>query len=286
MWAMINRATSKRPEERTWQERLLQPVIRNTSEARWFIARLVVGCTAGALLLDVLIKLYFFESWNAAFSSWIGTLLIASVVTFPAATVIARAHLALYRANVEMDALSRTDPLTGLPNRRAFLERAENTPAKAMVLIIADVDRFKRINDTHGHLAGDEVLLSISNLLAEEIASLGFLGRVGGEEFAIVTSEIPAEKIVERITALLKRVETTPIIIGSNAISVTISAGIALRTPDLNFTELYAEADRALYNAKALGRNRISMSPAFEALMPPALIAAVEEKHTVVASVA
>lgn len=244
------------------------PIIRDEAEARRFVLRMSLLCIFGAVALDVLNKVFFFETWVEAISSWITTALIAGVISVVALKFLARAHLALYRNKTEMDLLSRTDSLTGLPNRRAFLEKAEATPAAAMVLIIADIDRFKRINDTHGHLAGDEVLRSVSRMLAEETAPLGFLGRVGGEEFAIVTSDVPAEMIVERLMSLLRRVEDTSIIIPGGVVSVTISAGVALRTPELSFNDLYAEADRALYDAKSSGRNRISLSSAFEALIP------------------
>lgn len=255
-------------EERRRWPRLPHPIIRDEAEARRFVLRMSLLCIFGAVALDVLNKVFFFETWVEAISSWITTALIAGVISVVALKFLARAHLALYRNKTEMDLLSRTDSLTGLPNRRAFLEKAEATPAAAMVLIIADIDRFKRINDTHGHLAGDEVLRSVSRMLAEETAPLGFLGRVGGEEFAIVTSDVPAEMIVERLMSLLRRVEDTSIIIPGGVVSVTISAGVALRTPELSFNDLYAEADRALYDAKSSGRNRISLSSAFEALIP------------------
>ena len=133
-----------------------------------------------------------------------------------------------------------------------------------MVLVIADIDRFKRVNDTYGHLAGDSVIRMISRIADAELGDLGAFGRIGGEEFALLASDVSPSLLVLRLENLRARIALTPVIIeGGTAIHVTISAGVAIRGVNRSFDALYAEADQALYEAKSSGRNRISYSPRF-----------------------
>ncbi len=137
-------------------------------------------------------------------------------------------------------------------------------PPETMVLVIADIDHFKRVNDNHGHMAGDAVIRMVSRIAQVELGDLGALGRVGGEEFALLTSDVSPSLLVLRLENLRTRISLTPVIAeGGAAIHVTISAGVAIRGADRGFDDLYADADRALYDAKASGRNRISYSPLF-----------------------
>ena len=140
-----------------------------------------------------------------------------------------------------------------------------------MILVVIDVDRFKEINDTHGHLAGDEVIRMLSRMMAAELGELGYLGRIGGDEFAIVGSRIEKKNLVACLGAFHARLGATPIVACGIPVAVTISAGVAIRTPDQSLSDLYAEADRALYTAKSLGRNRVSYSPSFEASITPSV---------------
>ena len=136
-----------------------------------------------------------------------------------------------------------------------------------MVLVIFDIDRFKRVNDTHGHLAGDEVIRRVARMLNEHLGTLGYLGRIGGEEFMLVGSSVDIDRLVASLSAFRECLAATSIVFDGGAVKVTMSAGAAVRGEDGGFNELYAEADRALYEAKALGRNRITYSRSFEALL-------------------
>jgi diguanylate cyclase (GGDEF)-like protein len=135
-----------------------------------------------------------------------------------------------------------------------------------LALVIVDIDRFKRVNDTHGHLAGDAVIRGVGQMMAAELGVFGRVARMGGEEFALLSSGASPETLVAKLIAFRERVESTPILIGGAAVRVTISAGIALRGAGETFDQLFSEADRALYLAKATGRNRVRFSPAVEAL--------------------
>ncbi len=163
-----------------------------------------------------------------------------------------------------------TDPLTGLYNRRyahAHIEtmiarqRPENATLAAMLL---DLDRFKQVNDTYGHAAGDAVLVEFARRLQANFRPADLLSRVGGEEFLVVMPDIlpaHAEKVAERVR---NAVETPDFLIedGARRISLTVSIGLALCRPGECSTDLIARADRALYDSKSAGRNMVTLSAA------------------------
>ena len=163
--------------------------------------------------------------------------------------------------------LVRTDALTALPNRLALDERLseawrrghENGTTIALALL--DIDYFKLFNDTHGHQAGDDCLRAVGERLAESATRVGgFVARYGGEEFAFIAEGVGAMQSVEALGRVLHAFELRPIVHeGSTLGRVSFSAGLASGTPraSRSIADFLAEADRALYRAKALGRNRI-----------------------------
>jgi diguanylate cyclase (GGDEF)-like protein len=238
--------------------RVFGTVITSDRDLRNYVLRTSLLCVGVAVAVDVINQLIFFLSWSEAFRSWAISAVLAGAIAALASLAIGRAHLRLFRANQVAEQLSRTDPLTGLPNRRALLDGAE--APEAMVLVIFDIDRFKRINDTYGHLAGDEVIRGVAETMAADLEGLGQLGRLGGEEFALLARGTTPEALAAKLAAFRDHVATTPIIVGGTAVNVTISAGVALKAPNGTFTQLYSDADRALYLAKAAGRNRINFA--------------------------
>lgn len=161
--------------------------------------------------------------------------------------------------------VAQTDELTGIPNRRFVLARAEEIIAKATAspsdsrgcLAILDLDHFKGINDRFGHAAGDVVLRDFAITIHGMVRRLDSMGRIGGEEFAIVLpgARLPdAERIVER---MLSEVRLSRPLSIDPAFGYTFSAGIALARPGDTLDTLYERADKALYRAKLGGRNRI-----------------------------
>lgn len=226
--------------------------IASTRDLRAYVARTTAFCVVAALACDVVNQMVFFESWTVAIRSWAITVVVVVGVALPVSRAIAAAHLTLFRAG-------QTDHLTGLANRRALLDRA-NDPA-LMALVIADVDRFKTVNDSYGHLIGDTVLQAVAALLQTELGDLGLVGRLGGEEFALICTDGDASHLLRRLEAFREAVARAPISIGEGlSVSVTISAGVAQRLADQSFQELYAKADEALYVAKTSGRNRIVLA--------------------------
>jgi len=162
--------------------------------------------------------------------------------------------------------LAMFDPLTGLNNRR-FLESQlvaliENSRARSspLALLIVDIDHFKRVNDTYGHDAGDEVLKAFSHRLRAVIRSGDLLCRLGGEEFVMVMPGANAKDAIGIAERARLVVEQEPFALGGSnrSIAVTASIGLAERGPDQDWRELYHSADQALYRAKAEGRNRVN----------------------------
>jgi diguanylate cyclase (GGDEF)-like protein len=165
-----------------------------------------------------------------------------------------------------------TDPLTGLLNRRAFLESAralaarEQKAGRPVSLLMFDLDRFKSINDTCGHAAGDEALKAFAASVRNSMRLDDIIGRLGGEEFAAIVDAGAADtvKIAERVRAGFERDGR---VIAGQAIGATVSVGAATATANVDAIEkLLARADSALYRAKTGGRNRVEVAgPSTEA---------------------
>jgi diguanylate cyclase (GGDEF)-like protein/PAS domain S-box-containing protein len=166
----------------------------------------------------------------------------------------------------EATLLASTDELTGLANRRAFLRHLErqveaaNEFGWALAVAIFDVDHFKVVNDSHGHAVGDRVLQLVADRSVSVVRSGDLVGRLGGEEFAILmpgASPEDATMVAERLRGMIER----PGDMGTEKLpTVTVSVGIAAHSRDQNSSDLLAEADRALYAAKSGGRNRVKLA--------------------------
>jgi two-component system, cell cycle response regulator len=162
--------------------------------------------------------------------------------------------------------MATRDALTGLHNRREFdrileeeLQRSTRFE-RPFALVLVDIDFFKRINDTHGHQIGDEVLKHVSSLLAGQVRIVDRVARYGGEEFAIVMIETDRKQAVDGMQRLAALLEEMPCVVpGKNlTIPVTLSGGIAVCPEDgVTTQQLIDAADKALYAAKKAGRNRI-----------------------------
>ena len=245
-------------------KQFFRPTIQNERELTAFILRTCIVSAGAALAVDVINQTIFFESWDTSLRSWSITVALAVAIAYPVSRAIGKAYLALTRSKADVETLSRTDELTGLLNRRALMQSVATRPPETMVLVIADIDRFKRVNDNYGHMAGDAVIRMVSRIAQGELGDLGSLGRIGGEEFALLSSDVSPSLLVLRLENLRTRIALTPVIAESGAvIHVTISAGAAIRGIGRSFDALYADADQALYEAKASGRNRVSYTPRF-----------------------
>jgi diguanylate cyclase (GGDEF)-like protein len=168
------------------------------------------------------------------------------------------------RQLAELADASRRDALTRLPNRRAFDEelarevaRAARTGA-AVAMVVLDVDRFKAVNDTHGHAAGDAVLKAVAARAASVVRAGDLLARVGGEEFGILLPGADLARAAEAAERIRAALAAAPVEAAGRALSVTVSLGCAALAAGEAPEALVARADARLYEAKRDGRNRVA----------------------------
>lgn len=186
----------------------------------------------------------------------------------------------LVEARENMRFRATHDPLTSLLNRGAVMDllgrevqrsRREN---KSTAILLGDVDHFKRVNDTYGHVVGDEVLTEIGSRLLNSVRSYDFVGRYGGEEFLVVLNSCDTAYGPSRAEEIRKSVSNAPIQTAKGPVSVTMSFGI-LQTADwgtLSLEDLLHETDIALYEAKAAGRDCLRIAkPGPHSQQPPSI---------------
>ena len=156
---------------------------------------------------------------------------------------------------------ARHDPLTGVLNRRAILEALSREISRqeralsGLALGILDIDHFKKINDAHGHLVGDEVLCGFVRLLEGALRQYDYLGRLGGDEFAVISSNISGENAFALYERLRAAIADSPLPARQENVSCTVSIGVKIWSEKMTEDALLAAADAALYMAKNKGRN-------------------------------
>ena len=178
------------------------------------------------------------------------------------------AQAALLASEKRLLVLATTDALTELPNRRQFLARLAEEFARLQrfcnqrcSVLMLDLDRFKRVNDTYGHAMGDAVLKHFAQLMRKAFRKIDMAARVGGEEFAVIlpgSDLAAARKSAERLREIVAK---TPLVQDGKTISVTVSIGVAAMVPsDSEADQTLIRADEALYRAKENGRNQVEMA--------------------------
>lgn len=162
--------------------------------------------------------------------------------------------------------MSSVDGLTRLTNRRSFIERGQtefnralHSPSAKLSCIMIDIDHFKQVNDTHGHQAGDAVLVEVSRILMDNARQYDEVGRYGGEEFAILLPRTPLEAALRVAERLRSHIEANSVTVDGMDLTVTASFGVACYPSDAitDMASLLKAADMALYDAKHQGRNRV-----------------------------
>jgi diguanylate cyclase (GGDEF)-like protein len=223
-------------------------------------AAVVVPCVHAAIFLiplgmQAFLPAVYAASWLAVFS--LETMLYAVGTAFIVLLMVKDNDVDVYRN------AASTDPLTGLLNRRAFLESAQKLCIRQaerrqpVTILMLDLDHFKSINDRFGHAVGDEVLREFAQVARSNMRGSDLVGRLGGEEFAVIVAEPMqfAARIAERLRASF---EIAGITIASQTIGATVSIGAAAsHEPVTDIAALIARADAALYRAKNSGRNRV-----------------------------
>ncbi|WAI81863.1 MULTISPECIES: GGDEF domain-containing protein [Achromobacter] len=221
------------------------------------ISAALCALRAAVYLLEWALPLPLLEpsAWNIAF-------LTLGVLIMPCLT-LGTIMIIHDRMLADREQEANTDFLTGLMSRKAWWLQAERYCAQALrtrrplTLLLLDVDYFKRINDTHGHVAGDAVLRHFGLLATATLRTGDHVGRVGGEEFGVLFPDMRADAVMDVAARLLDSVRRTPCSHGGSTISYTFSAGVAEWVPGENLQVFFERADRKLYRAKEAGRNRI-----------------------------
>lgn len=181
-------------------------------------------------------------------------------------TDIAINRLQLDKANQKLAHLSQTDALTQLDNRHHWNTLIDNEFKRVKryeqisTLMMLDIDHFKKVNDTYGHVAGDKVIAEVSRVIRESVRETDFSARYGGEEFAICLTNTTAANAVILAERLRKAIESALVLDDGNVIQVTISTGMAEFTANIESVDQWTKnADSALYKSKENGRNQYTI---------------------------
>jgi len=188
-----------------------------------------------------------------------------------------QAEAALRERQEHLNFAATHDPLTGLPNRALLGQRAEHAIAvsrrsgRLLALLFIDLDRFKAVNDSLGHAAGDDLLREVATRLSRCLREVDMIARHGGDEFVVLLEDIDTQEEVEQVTARMREVLAEPLAIEEEEVNVTSSIGVALYPRDGDTAStLLRKADVAMYRAKDLGRNAVKFYVADPA--PPATV--------------
>ncbi|MGK5557285.1 GGDEF domain-containing protein [Actinomadura kijaniata] len=175
----------------------------------------------------------------------------------------------------QLQAAARTDAKTGLLNAAAWQREADTELSRSvrthdpLALLLIDIDHFKKVNDTHGHLVGDQVLIGVASTLCGQLRDYDVVGRFGGEEFVVLlpgADTVEACRVAERLRGRVRRLAVPT---DDGTVTVTISVGVSLfRMHGEDLIELLAAADLALYRAKQSGRDRVCL-PAVDGSREP-----------------
>lgn len=227
-------------------------VLRQTS--------LMVGAAlVGANALTTLFYSIFFE--DRLLLDLFFTTVIVIVIGYPLGYLFIGQNVRLRKMATELDRMTRIDELTNLSNRGYFIRKTEmlmdQHPSAGGAMLYIDVDNFKKLNDTHGHAAGDRVLRALGSLIAASVGKDAVAARIGGEEFTVYLPQADIRSARTMAETIRRRVRDMSVGDVPDVRAFTVSIGIAMRTPDHGLESLMAEADRNLYSAKREGRDRV-----------------------------
>lgn len=169
----------------------------------------------------------------------------------------------LKEANEKLEYVARKDFLTGINNRRNFFKLAKSSFNNKLpnnlhhYIAMFDLDKFKNINDTYGHKAGDAVLQSFTKTVQNELCENEIFGRLGGEEFALITYGTSITKVIDKLEDIRRNIDTLVINYKNQDIHITVSIGVVEKVDNESIDETLDKADQRLYDAKNSGRNKI-----------------------------
>lgn len=218
---------------------------------------------AGVIIISVLASDYWLDPdslHNGALSDRLWLLLSFSIAMLWVQIGQLRTLLDLYLE-------SSRDPLTQLMNRRLFLQQLEQVRHQSSdhpyTLLLLDIDQFKRVNDNHGHVTGDEVLVNIATTIVDIVGQEAIVARFGGDEFVVLLRDTDLAKGLQQAETLRLAVESQPVAssIDEQDIGISISIGVVEGHAQMPNKELMQHADHALYSAKRQGRNCVASYP-------------------------
>jgi len=233
---------------------------------RFGLPTVVVAITIGSIVLSAAISaaVHFALGVSMSGLAWAVTLacpaLIAPTMSWWAFDLVLKIEIAHEQLRVQ----STIDHLTGLFNRRYFMERLREEIDRtqrygtSFAVAFIDIDNFKRINDEHGHLSGDEILQQLTQTCAKQVRDIDTLARIGGEEFALLLPQTTAEDAERLVERLREGVAATRATIGDHSLEITVSIGLTSSSRGvLDVNGILRVADEALYAAKRQGKNRL-----------------------------
>ena len=240
-----------------------------------FVAYMINGKMSGIFYtiasITIILSANFFvelQLSQVAINSGILGLVIGSFLSHVYTNKITQYEHSLKQQNSTLSVLASTDYLTGVMNKRMFSEISERyfqTAQKdnfSLTLLLLDLDHFKKINDTYGHQVGDKLLIQFVKTIKNTLAKSDIFARIGGEEFAILLSQIDKDDAYNLAETIRKEVENISIRYKGQNIFVKTSIGITQNSPtDNSFDDIFSRSDMALYKAKKEGRNRTCCAP-------------------------
>jgi diguanylate cyclase (GGDEF)-like protein len=256
--------------------RLRRRVLRS-GQARMTIAAALIAALLAAVASQAALRLTG-APWDLriALVAMLGVGALVAAVVWP----LMRMLHDLEAARVQLDVLATRDELTGVYNRRQFLVLADREWARCRrydmgaALLMLDVDHFKRVNDLHGHLAGDLMLREIARAIGDTLRHADFVGRFGGEEFIVFLAHADTLGALDVAERIRERVAAIALDWRGERVSTTMSVGVGtLGSEHDSIGALIADADRALYTAKHAGRNCVRTPAAVDAADVPSSIA-------------
>ena len=247
--------------------KFMNSIIHKFAVARSVLLTSIIICIALSLLsLAITLVAFWSVPVELIIRLIVVSLLIPIVIGFPVVYAMLGLIRQLDSAEREMRELATKDHLTGIWNRGYFIDAADKWDKQSarhnrpLSLMIIDFDQFKKINDTYGHVAGDEALRVFAKEAQEVIRTSDILGRIGGEEFAILLPDCPGREACLAAERLREAVSMLSIDTDLGKLSFTISIGVASHPSNPGYDHMAAAADKALYAAKSAGRNRVRVN--------------------------
>lgn len=195
-------------------------------------------------------------------------LFIPMLISPPVSLLVGRLNFRNYLLHRKVEWLADHDEMTGLLNRRAFgsasakmlHQQTGTAKGRPVVLLLADIDNFKRVNDSLGHDAGDQAIRHVTQILTKLSPEGAVIARLGGEEFAILTDWISLADARRLAETIRHTVEQSPYVYQGETVSLTLSLGVAIGSRSENIGSILQRADKQLYHAKGEGRNAYSIA--------------------------